>query len=77
MPWPQSRQPGTSGPPAAHGEVGPPAHAQTSAEALAVLQSRPEGLRPEEVAELVRFLASDHAAYITGQVIAISGGLGA
>jgi 3-oxoacyl-[acyl-carrier protein] reductase len=33
--------------------------------------------RPEEVAELVRFLVSDQAAYITGQVIAISGGLGA
>lgn len=31
--------------------------------------------RPGEVAELVRFLASDRAAYITGQVIAISGGL--
>jgi 3-oxoacyl-[acyl-carrier protein] reductase len=31
--------------------------------------------RPEEVAELVRFLVSDHAAYITGQVINISGGL--
>jgi 3-oxoacyl-[acyl-carrier protein] reductase len=33
--------------------------------------------KPEEVAELVHFLASDHAAYITGQVITISGGLGA
>lgn len=32
--------------------------------------------RPEEVAELVHFLASDNAAYITGQVITISGGLG-
>jgi 3-oxoacyl-[acyl-carrier protein] reductase len=32
--------------------------------------------KPEEVAALVRFLASDDAAYITGQVITISGGLG-
>ncbi|HEY2735558.1 MAG TPA: 3-oxoacyl-ACP reductase FabG [Polyangiales bacterium] len=31
--------------------------------------------RPEEVAQLVRFLVSDHAAYITGQVIGINGGL--
>jgi 3-oxoacyl-[acyl-carrier protein] reductase len=30
---------------------------------------------PEEVAELVAFLASDNAAYITGEVIAITGGL--
>ena len=31
--------------------------------------------RPEEVATLVAFLASDDAAYITGEVIHINGGL--
>ena len=30
---------------------------------------------PGEVAEVVRFLASDGAAYITGQVIHVNGGL--
>ena len=31
--------------------------------------------KPEEIAELVAFLASDNAAYITGEVISINGGI--
>jgi len=30
---------------------------------------------PEEVADLVQFLASDRAAYISGQIISINGGM--
>ena len=30
---------------------------------------------PEEVAKVVRFLCSDDASYITGQVISVNGGM--
>ncbi|MGH7474436.1 MAG: SDR family oxidoreductase, partial [Candidatus Methylomirabilales bacterium] len=31
---------------------------------------------PQEVAHLTAFLASEHASYISGQVIGINGGIG-
>ena len=45
------------------------------AEAVKKLVPMQRAGQPEEVAELIAFLASDKAAYISGQVISINGGM--
>jgi 3-oxoacyl-[acyl-carrier protein] reductase len=45
------------------------------AEAIKTLVPMKRAGKPEEVADLVAFLASDKAAYISGQVISINGGM--
>jgi 3-oxoacyl-[acyl-carrier protein] reductase len=51
--------------------------ALTEAQKEAILRSIPLGFigSPDDVADLVSFLASDQSRYITGQVIGINGGL--
>ncbi|MBL8398422.1 MAG: 3-oxoacyl-ACP reductase FabG [Candidatus Accumulibacter sp.] len=46
-----------------------------SAEAIKTLVPMKRAGRPEEVADLVAFLASENAAYISGQIISINGAL--
>ncbi|SDM09763.1 3-oxoacyl-[acyl-carrier protein] reductase [Oryzisolibacter propanilivorax] len=46
-----------------------------SAEAIARMVPARRAGRPEEVADLVNFLVSDRAGYITGQVLSINGGM--
>ena len=53
----------------------PMAEKAFSEEAIASLVPMKRAGKPEEVAALVGFLASDEAAYISGQVISIDGGM--
>lgn len=53
----------------------PAVDAALSKEKIASLVPMKRAGRPEEVAELTAFLASDRAAYISGQVISINGGI--
>jgi len=53
----------------------PATAAQFDRAAIAALVPMKRAGRPAEVADLVAFLASDRAAYISGQIISINGGM--
>ncbi len=53
----------------------PMGNATFDAEAIARLVPMQRAGRPDEVADLIGFLASTQAAYITGQIISINGGI--
>ena len=48
---------------------------QEAKDAMAKMIPLQELGEPEDVAKAIRFLASDEAAYITGQTLAVSGGM--
>ena len=59
----------------APGIIDSPATAAIPAERIRALVPARRAGQPEEVADLVAFLCSDRAAYITGQCISINGGV--